>query len=916
MKNKYKFALMFFVSAFFMLTGFTNVSAATLIQTPVDDWYYTRRGGGQSYMSAQWHLYDIDGKTAYCIEPGINITTSDYDGAIGWINSPYSDEVNRKIQLYGYYGYNYPGHNTLRYRAATQSLIWEETGGQIVEFWTERYGNGKFINLNKERNEIKKLASTHYDIPSFDSSTKDAIIGETTTFTDTKGLLSNFDIVKSSEANVSISGNTLSVTPNVVGNITIVLKKKTYTQDPTVIFVGKDKTSQKMGVFGIDDPVLVRVKLNVVGGSLKINKKDLDTKLNKPQGDATFKNAIYELLDENYKLITNLIIDDSFSAKTDKILSPNKTYILREKTPSEGYLLDRTEYIFQIDKDNLEIEMDVYEDVIEKSVNIYKVFADGSSAVLRGEPNVSFDIYLKSSNKYYKTITTNEKGFTSTTLPYGVWIFKQVTTTSGYEKVDDFEVIIDNNSNDDITKIISNAEITAKIKIVKVDKETGETITRKGIKFRIKDAKTNEYVCQTITYPTAQKVCVYETDSNGVIITPSTLVGDFLLEEVEDQIVEGYVWNNKPLSVHIGDGSQIILDENYGALLLVDFANERVKGKVDIVKNGEKFIIEDGTYHYEKTLLDDVVLGLYADEDIYIGSKKIYSKDELIKEVKTKNGKVSIDNLELGKYYIKEISTLKDYVLDETKYSFELTFKDQYTSLIIKDMTLNNYHKKGKVEITKKDLITGDVIPNTILEIYTDKDELIYTGTTNEEGKIIIDDLKVGKYYILEKEASTGYVITTEKVYFEVKDNGEIVKAEMQNKPIMGSVEITKVDISTGEVLPNTLIEVYNENDELVFSGRTNEEGKILIENLKYGKYYFIEKEAPEGYQINNEKMWFEILEDGKIVKSELSDEKIIVEVPNTLKNDYMPFIMLGISALGIGVITYGIIKKRKRNKK
>ena len=183
------------------------------------------------------------------------------------------------------------------------------------------------------------------------------------------------------------------------------------------------------------------------------------------------------------------------------------------------------------------------------------------------------------------------------------------------------------------------------------DKETGETITRKGIKFKIKNAKTNEYVCQTITYPTAQKVCVYETDSNGIIITPSTLVGYFLLEEVEDQRVEGYVWNDKPLSVHIGDGSEIILDENYGALLLVDFANERVKGKVDIVKNGEKFVIEDGTYHYEKTLLDDVVLGLYADEDIYIGSKKIYSKDELIKEVKTKNGKVSIDNLELGKYF-------------------------------------------------------------------------------------------------------------------------------------------------------------------------------------------------------------------------------------------------------------------------
>lgn len=84
-------------------------------------------------------------------------------------------------------------------------------------------------------------------------------------------------------------------------------------------------------MFGVDDPVLVRVKLNVVGGSLKINKKDLDTKLSKPQGDATFKNAVYELLDENYNFITDLIIDDSFGAKTDKILSPNKIYILREK---------------------------------------------------------------------------------------------------------------------------------------------------------------------------------------------------------------------------------------------------------------------------------------------------------------------------------------------------------------------------------------------------------------------------------------------------------------------------------------------------------------------------------------------------------------------------------------------------------
>lgn len=772
---------------------------------------------------------------------------------------------------------------------------------------------------------MESLVANHYKRPSFNTDIK-VPIGKSQDLVDQNGVLSNFKVVSVENGTATINGNTLTITPTSVGQVKVKLAKNAtkYSTNPIVYFSNHSQNVMRVGNY---DPVPANVEITSVGGRLKIYKVDSDTKESNAQGNASLKGAVYGIYNLNNEKVGEIITDEYGYGISD-YLSDLGDFTVKEITPSKGYTLDKNKYTFTVDKDNLLAELEVYEKVIEADVKLFKTFANGSTGILKGEPNITFEIYLNnckprlllrsSNNNVCKVgkITTDKKGFAEIKLPYGNYTFKQVTSTPNYEKVKDFEVIIDENSEKDIYKLISNAPIESKIKIVKVDKETGETITRKGIKFRIKDAKTNEYVCQTITYPTAQKVCVYETDSNGVIITPSTLVGDFLLEEVENQIVEGYVWNNKPLSVHIGDGSEIILDENYGALLLVDFANERVKGKVDIVKNGEKFVIEDGTYHYEKTLLDDVVLGLYADEDIYIGSKKIYSKDELIKKVKTKNGKVSIDNLELGKYYIKEISTLKDYVLDETKYSFELTFKDQYTSLIIKDMALNNYYKKGKVEITKKDLITGDAIPNTILEIYTDKDELIYTGTTNEEGKIIIDDLKVGKYYILEKEASTGYVITTEKVYFEVKDNGKIVKAEMQNKPIMGSVEITKVDISTGEVLPNTLIEVYNENDELVFSGRTNEEGKILIENLKYGKYYFIEKEAPEGYQINNEKMWFEILEDGKIVKSELSDEKIIVEVPNTLKNDYMPFIMLGISALGIGVITYGIIKKRKTNKK
>ncbi len=824
MKNKYKLALMFFVSVFFMLAGYTEVSAATLTQTPVDNWYYTRRGGGKPYMSAQWNLYDLDGKTAYCIEPGVDITTSDYEGAIGWINSPYSDEVNRKIQLYGYYGYNYPGHGNLRYRAAAQSLIWEATGGQIIEFWTEKYGNGNFINLNAERNEILRLASTHYEVPIFDSDTKDAVIGETTTFTDTKGILSNFDVVKSSDASVSINGNTLSVTPNVVGNITVVLKKKTYTQDPTIIFVGKDATSQKMGMFGVDDPVLVRVKLNVVGGSLKINKKDLDTKLSKPQGDATFKNAVYELLDENYNFITDLIIDDSFSAKTDKILSPNKIYILREKTASEGYLLDKTEYRFKIDRDNLDIEMDVYEDVIEKTVNIYKVFADDSTTILKGEPNVSFEIYLKSTGEYYKTIKTDEKGFVSVKLPYGKWIFKQVSSTSGFEKVKDFEIVINNDSDEDITKIISNAEIRAKLKLIKVDSESRKILVRDGIKFRIKNLDTGEYVCQNVTYPGQEKICVFET-KDGMFITPYVLGhGNYQIEELEEQSILGYVWNNVPLRFSIDENSKFIQDDEFGLMLEVQFENKEVKGEVEIKKVGEKLVIENGTFRYEEIELDGVHYDLIADGDIYAGDGTLIYKDkQLIKSFVTKDGYFKLTNLYLGKYCLIETKTVGNHVLNSKPYCFEIKYKDQYTDIIKLTINQKNYLSKG-------------------------------------------------------------------------------------------DFELSKVDLSTGEPVEGALIEIYTEDDILIYSGRTDKFGKLYVKGLESGKKYkFVEKEAPEGYILNDEIHEFEILNNGDIVKDTLSNEKIVIDVPNTFANDYK--ILIPVSLCGLGIVLV-LLSRDKRKKK
>ncbi|MBQ8424454.1 MAG: hypothetical protein IJX17_00335 [Clostridia bacterium] len=366
-----------------------------------------------------------------------------------------------------------------------------------------------------------------------------------------------------------------------------------------------------------------------------------------------------------------------------------------------------------------------------------------------------------------------------------------------------------------------------------------------------------------------------KTDENGKIVIEELAVGKYYI--VEENPIEGYVSSDEKVLFEIKENGEIVKAE---------MTNKKITSTLKVTKDDE-----DGT------VLSGVKFGVYNLEDKLISE---HTTDE--------NGYFEVV-LEYGKYYFKEISTLDSYVLNNDKVHFEVK---EEGAVIEKTMT-NNF-KTGTLEFTKTDLVNGEVIPNTLIEVYNSNDELVFSGKTDENGKIVIEELRYGKYYIIEKEAATGFVITDEIVEFEIKENGEIVKAEMKNRPIYGTLEFTKTDISTSEPLPNTVIEIYTENDELVFSGKTDENGKIVIEELRYGKYYILEKEAPEGYILTEEKMAFEILEDGEIVKATMVNEKVIVEVPNTGLNDY--FVLEIISGLlilsGIGVIIYA----KKKNKK
>lgn len=910
-KRKIKMLFLLFLTIVGTLLGIDNVNAQTDKITrgePVNGPYYIthyRESGPTRWLWDQLNFLvrQSDGAFVYCVQPFVSVnsnatyevTTEDMHDVA---NITYDNW--KTIEKIAYYGYGYVengiDHSEEKWWAASQMLIWNYANPNVVNYFSRTLQGPRDDSiLADEMAEIMSLVNSHNTLPRFDDVPTQMVVGNTITINDSRNVLSYYNVDNVKGGTVVKNGNSLSITANEVGNISFdLVKLGNLYGEPTRLYYAVN--SQNVVRRGNVDPLRKNYEITVIGGKVTPNKYDDETLTNVPQGEGSLSGAVYGIYKEDGTKVGTVTTGADGRGTSDYLPSLGRYYLL-EEIASNGYQIDPNRYYFSITTDNLYPNVQVFEKVISLDFDITKVYADNKTGIMTPETGVTFAIY-NNKGEEVRRLTTDSQGNIKFKLPYGSYTVKQLTSTVGFEKAEDFTLEV-RETGPVVKKVIANAEITSRLKVVKVDQD-GKNITKAGIKFKIKDLNSGKYVCQKVSYPTTTTYCEYETDENGVLITPYPLnSGRYQLEEV-DQVIYGYVWNSKPLLFTIDENADIKKTDDFDAILEVHFTNQEVKGAIELNKTGEKLVIEDGNYSYEEIPLPNVLLGLYDESG------------KLIKTLKTdENGFVRFDDLKLGKYTIKELSTDDNHVLDDKEYEFILEYKDQYTPIVKETFTLKNYLKKGVLEFSKSDLTTGKELPGVKLDIFTFDDRLIYSGITDEFGKIIIDNLFIGKFYIVETEALTGYKLSDEKVFFEILENGDIVKASMTNEKITGDLEITKVDISTGECIPNVLFEIFNaETDELVFSGRTDENGKLTVKDLEYGKYYFLEKEAV-GYILNEDKMYFEIREDGEIIKSTVENKKI--EMPKTFNTDLTSFIVIGSTALiGLGLLVYA---KKKNDK-
>ena len=646
------------------------------------------------------------------------------------------------------------------------------------------------------------------------------------------------------------------------------------------------------------------------------------------QGDATLAGAVYGI----YKgeTLVDKYVTDANGQFTTKEYICDTDWTVREITPSEGYLLDKTIHKVGADPKLYEVEHnltanDVTEQVMKGNIAIIKHTDDGETKIETPEKGAEFEVYLKSSGNYdaaeedeRDTLVCDENGFAqSKDMPYGVYTVHQTKGWEGRELMSDFDVFI---SKDGQTYryLINNANFESFIKVVKKDAETGKTIPYAGAGFQIYDPSGNK-VTMTFTYPTPTTIDTFYTDADGQLVTPEKLEYGKGYSLVEVQAPYGYVLDSTPVSFDVTEENAT--QEGTIKLVKVEKPNMAQKGSISVEKTGEVFFGvnvsgeegKDVIYQpvYKVKGLAGATYKITADEDVVTPDGTLrYHKGDVVDTITTdEEGTAKSKELYLGKYTVTETKAPEGMVINKDGHQVELTYAGQ--EVVVTETATSFYNERQKVKISLEKMLEqdetfgigkNDELKNISFGLYAKEDIVSESGTVipadglieiiglAEDGTATVaTDLPFGSYYIKEMTTDEHYILNDEQYAFIFDYAGQDTETveikvndgkPIENKLIYGSVSGKKVD-ENGEALAGAVIGIFKA-DETEFTAehafmtvKSGEDGSFAFKKVPYGNWIVKEIEAPEGFVLDGTAHAVTIDWNEQVIEAEITNEYI-----------------------------------------
>ena len=549
--------------------------------------------------------------------------------------------------------------------------------------------------------------------------------------------------------------------------------------------------------------------------SLKVIKRDIETK-------APLQGAKFEIYRAENNTVQGLIekVGEYFTNQQGEINLDTLDYgwyCIKEVQAPNGYLLseDNTKFVFlepnQTGAKTVEV---IFENHKKPNLTINKVGSVGKEPLQGAKFSLFYATTQGGAVTKVGDYVTDERGkieIPTGTLKEGWYKLQETEAPQGYEiqGTGTYEFYLKAGESKEIT--VENVAKNA-IVIKKVDADTGEPLA--GANFSISIISDGN---SSGTHGTT--IANVITNHNGVAVVTGLKSGGYIIEETKAPT--GYVM--------VEQAQTVWLNKDDTSAVTVTFENRKNAGlgikKMDSIT---------------KDPLADAIFKVTDSKGQVVGtSNGLFRTDE--------KGFIHIPNLTPGAYVVQEIQAPDGYVLDNTPQTVHIEYGKLHTLEFFNT-------PKTSILIKKYDSETREPLANATFKVTDSKGQNVGNGnglfTTNENGTILVPNLKKGTYIVEEVKAPNGYLLNSKPQVVEV-DNGKVYTLEFFN-PKYDSLTIVKLDSATKQPLANALIKVTTVDDKFIGEYRTDETGTIVVTGLKAGTYKVQEIQAPNGYVLDN----------------------------------------------------------------